>query len=81
MDALLTVEDVADRLQVHPQTVRMWIRRGCLKGVRAGRLLRVSPAALDAFLSPAAPPPVPVVDLRAYRKTAARLAAKHGVRV
>jgi excisionase family DNA binding protein len=33
---LLTVEQVAERLQVHPETVRRWLRGGRLKGVRLG---------------------------------------------
>ena len=48
----LTVEDICDRLQVHPQTVRRWLRAGELHGVligdRAG--YRVHPDDLAAFL-------------------------------
>lgn len=33
---LLTVEQVAERLQVHPETVRRWLRTGRLRGVRLG---------------------------------------------
>lgn len=28
----ITVREAADRLRVHPQTVRLWLRRGKLKG-------------------------------------------------
>jgi excisionase family DNA binding protein len=33
---LLTVEQVADYLQVHPETVRRWLREGSLVGVSLG---------------------------------------------
>jgi excisionase family DNA binding protein len=48
----LTVEQVAERLQVHIETVRRWIRSGDLPGVRLGRRAgyRVKAADLDAFL-------------------------------
>ena len=48
----LTVEDVCDRLQIHRQTVRRWLREGELHGVliadRAG--YRIHPDDLAAFL-------------------------------
>ena len=48
----LTVEEICDRLQLHPQTVRRWLRDGELHGVligdRAG--YRVHPDDLLAFL-------------------------------
>lgn len=33
---MLRVEDVAARLDVHPQTIREWLRRGKLAGTRLG---------------------------------------------
>ena len=33
---LLTVKDVADRLQVPEDTVRVWLRQGRLRGIRPG---------------------------------------------
>jgi excisionase family DNA binding protein len=33
---LLTVEEVVERLRVHPYTVRKWLREGKLKGFRLG---------------------------------------------
>lgn len=55
MEQLLTVEDVAERLQVHPETVRKWLREGKLEGVRLTRRAgwRVRPAALEAWLEQA----------------------------
>ena len=45
-DELLTVEEVADRLSVHEQTVRRWLRDGQIKGMmlsrRAGYRIRAS---------------------------------------
>ena len=48
----LTVEDICDRLQVHPQTVRRWLRSGALSGVLIGDRggYRVHPDDLAAFL-------------------------------
>ena len=48
----LTVEDICDRLQVHPQTVRRWLREGALHGVLIGDRggYRVHPDDLAAFL-------------------------------
>jgi excisionase family DNA binding protein len=34
---LLTVEQVANYLQVHPETVRKWLRDGRLAGINLGR--------------------------------------------
>jgi len=51
-DTLLTVQQVADQLNVHPDTVRQWIRSGELEAIdlggRAG--FRVSETALDKFI-------------------------------
>jgi len=46
----LGAEDIAQRLNVSPITVRKWLREGRLKGVRAGRLWRVKEGDLQAFL-------------------------------
>jgi excisionase family DNA binding protein len=50
-DDLLTVSDVAEALQVNPQTVRNWIDRGELSALRiGGRRVRVQRSVLEAFL-------------------------------
>lgn len=52
-DKLLTVQDIADRLQVHTETVLRWLREGQLEGFRLGSNRagwRVSEDQLDAFL-------------------------------
>jgi excisionase family DNA binding protein len=48
---LLTVTEVADRLQVSIRTVRRLIASEKIKALRIGRAIRVSPAALDAYMS------------------------------
>ena len=50
----LTVDQVAEQLQVNPETVRRWIRHGELGaldigGPRAG--YRIRPSDLDAFIA------------------------------
>lgn len=49
-ERLLTPEDVAERCQVTPQTVRTWINSGRLSAVRpAERVVRVRVSALEEF--------------------------------
>jgi excisionase family DNA binding protein len=47
---LLTVEDVAHRLQMHPSTVRRLIRDGKLVSRKIGRSVRVEEGDLVAFV-------------------------------
>ena len=47
---LLTVDEVAERLHVHPQTVRAWIRDGLLGRHKVGRYSRISEDQLARFL-------------------------------
>jgi excisionase family DNA binding protein len=49
----LKVAEVARRLQVDPRTVYGMIRRGELRGVKAGRVWRVPVESLTAFLQAA----------------------------
>ena len=46
---LLTPSEVADYLGVKPQTVTKWLRQGRLKGIKLGRLWRISERALWEF--------------------------------
>lgn len=46
----LTVTDVAELLQLNPQTVRNWLDGGKLPAVRAGRRVRVRRTDLEAFI-------------------------------
>ena len=52
MDRMLTVEQVAERLQVNEQTIRRWLRDGELTGVPFGGRTgwRVGEEDLQAFL-------------------------------
>lgn len=52
---LLTPEEIAEMLSVTTRTVCDWLRSGRLRGVKAGRLWRVSREDLDTFLRRAAP--------------------------
>jgi excisionase family DNA binding protein len=50
---LLTIQEVADELGIHPDTVRDLLRSGRLKGIKAGAdqsKLRVSPQDLRDFI-------------------------------
>ena len=48
--SLYSVRDVANRLGVHPETVRRLIHDGRLDAVRVGRVLRVDSDSLHGFL-------------------------------
>jgi excisionase family DNA binding protein len=50
-DALLTVREVADKLQVSTATVYKLANRGDLPHARVSNAIRVAPAALAAFLA------------------------------
>lgn len=47
MEMLLTVEQVASRLNLHPVTVREHLSRGILRGIKRGRQWRVPESALS----------------------------------
>ncbi len=46
----LTVEEVAEELRVHPETVRQWIREVDLDAFDTGRGYRISRKDLDDFI-------------------------------
>lgn len=48
-DRLMTVEQAAERLNLHPKTVLRYIRDGRLEAKRIGKAYRIAGAALDAF--------------------------------
>lgn len=50
MDKYLTVTEVSDNLKIPVNTVREWLRKGNLKGVRLGRHWRIKELDLQAFL-------------------------------
>ena len=50
-EELLTVDQVAAELQLHPDTIRRFIREGKLKGVRiSATVVRVKRSELDKFI-------------------------------
>ena len=55
---LYTVDQVAERLNLHAKTVRRYIRGGRLKAKRIGKEYRVTRADLDAFAGATDPDPV-----------------------
>lgn len=63
MEMLLTVEQVAARLQLHPETIRRQLLRGALRGVRRGRQWRIPESALTETVD--APAPMPKGQRRA----------------
>ena len=48
---LLTIRDVAERLQVSPRTIHRLVASGDLTVIRISRAVRVSEEALKAFLT------------------------------
>jgi len=51
MSRILTVEQVAEKLQVKPLTVREYLRKGMIPGRKLGRSWRVVESDLEWFLS------------------------------
>ena len=50
-DEYLTVNEIAEHLELNPQTLRNWIDQGSLPAVRIGRRVRVRRADLDRVLA------------------------------
>ena len=57
MEALLTIEQAATRLQLHPETVRRQIKRGLMRAVKRGRVWRVPESALQESAPISTAPP------------------------
>jgi excisionase family DNA binding protein len=54
-DRFLTVQEAAEQLRVHPQTVRLWLREGKLRGrLIGGRKsgYRIPAGEIERLLSP-----------------------------
>lgn len=47
---LLTTEDAAKRLGLHPETVRRFLREGTLRGVKIGRKHRIEESEIAAYV-------------------------------
>jgi len=48
---VMTVKQVAEKIQVTKRTVYDWIRQGKLQAYRAGRQYRITDEQLEAFLT------------------------------
>lgn len=74
---LLSVDQAAQRLGVHPKTLLRHIRSGRLRAARVGKAYRITAEALDAFTGTVRPAPAPhpqvttIVDLPACPAPAA----------
>jgi excisionase family DNA binding protein len=51
MEALLDVRDAAQLLAVSPWTIRAYIRKGKLRPIRIGRLVRIDELELQKFIA------------------------------
>ncbi len=52
MENLLSIEETAQRLKTHPETVRRYLREGQIAGVKlGGRSWRVRESDLSAFIN------------------------------
>ena len=49
MDEVLTVDEVARYLRVHPMTVQRWCRTGEMPAAKIGRAYRIKKTELDAW--------------------------------
>ena len=50
MTKYLTVTEVAELLKVHPETVRNYLKKGKIQGIKLDREWRISEDALSQFL-------------------------------
>lgn len=57
LDRLLTRNEVADLLHVHPVTVSTMVREGRLRAVKIGRALRIPAGVVAAFIAGIDEPP------------------------
>ena len=81
MKEWLTIVEAAERLNVTPYTLRMWIKRGKIAATKQGaagpgrREWRVRSADVQAFLGeePAPPEPVSLAVLQARQQVGAQL--------
>ena len=82
-DVWLSPDQVGRQLNVHPATVRLWIRTGRLGATRVGRAWRVHRSEIDRVLASGASPayvepegdgsPAPDMPSRAPRQIADRI--------
>ena len=48
---LFNLEEAADRLSLHPATLRRFLREGKISGLKIGRNWRITPDALSAYIA------------------------------
>lgn len=51
MDNLLTPEEVAEKLKISVYTVKNYLRKGTIKGIKVGDLWRVREEDLEEFIA------------------------------
>ncbi len=51
MEKLLTTEEVAKILRIHPTTIRNYIRAGKLKASKVGKAFRITEKDIEQFLA------------------------------
>lgn len=51
MKPIMTVDDVAELLAVHPQTIRKWLRSGELTGADTPAGYRMTPADIEKWMA------------------------------
>lgn len=51
MLSLLTTQEAAAYLRIHPETLRRWVAAGLIPCVRVGRTIRFRREALDAWIA------------------------------
>lgn len=56
MDNLLSVEDAAEKLGLHPETLRRWLRAKRIGGVRVGRKWKLRESDIQRFVAANATP-------------------------
>ena len=64
-NVLMTVEQAAEELKLHPKTVLRYIRDGRLQATRIGKAYRIDRSKLDAFAGTASGRTPPPRDVRA----------------
>lgn len=63
-----TIEAFAERLSVHPNTIKSWLKRG-LPSVKVGSVRRILVERADAWLAGESTPNAPVTRTRTRRPT------------
>lgn len=51
MKEIMTVDDAAELLAVHPQTIRKWVRKGEITGADTPAGYRFTPADIQAWMT------------------------------